>query len=435
MKRNILFVLPDCPELTDARELITSVFWDYGASVIFGTPAFFNASNKRKPDLVVCDKKLVGNLLPGNSSSLIELTDREPFMAAVALMRLHALDPAQILNQDYLTALVERAQSQSRFEAPYPTPPPMEGYEFVRLIGRGGMGVVFEVAKHSRRFALKMPDLHWELGNYYPRETDSRLREHGRAIADWRMVIAARFDREARLGSAINHRRIVKVESRGSNGPRDMPFIVMVYEANGSLADRQKLQANNADLNEATGWIRDVAEALVALGQSGIVHRDIKPGNILIDDEKSAKLGDLGAAYEPESNLKLTLPNCPIGTLQYMAPEAFDGFTSSRPPSPQSDIFSLGVSAYEILTGKHPFFFQDGSEFRMKETICSRRPQSPSALVPNFPPTLQSILAKTLKKSPSERYESARELLDDLIDYLNGKAVPTRTDSDDWSLS
>lgn len=210
------------------------------------------------------------------------------------------------------------------------TPPELPGIEIIRLLGRGGMGSVY---------------LGTQLGL-------------GREVAV--KVVAAelsgdplfleRLEREARTMARLRHPNVVTVhhfERLSSGGAA----IVMEHVDGGTLRDRIAMHPGGLPLDDALRWIRQAAGALAAAHASGVVHRDMKPENVLVDERGTARVTDFGLALPTAPGTpRLTLTGSAVGTLDYMAPECFrDG-----PPDPRSDVFALGVMLYEMLTGRVP---------------------------------------------------------------------------------
>jgi serine/threonine-protein kinase len=158
------------------------------------------------------------------------------------------------------------------------------------------------------------------------------------------------------------------------------------------------------------------AEALAALHEAGIVHRDVKPDNMMVDADMNLKLADFGVARLPGSTMTIT-QNI-MGSPAYLSPEAF---LTSRLDH-RADIFSLGVVAYELFTGQRPF---DGDSLaRYAQTTTNDLPPRPSSLVPEFPTRLEEIVSRLLKKSPDERYQQAAEVASDLRAFIDSPDTP-----------
>jgi tetratricopeptide (TPR) repeat protein/predicted Ser/Thr protein kinase len=269
-------------------------------------------------------------------------------------------------------------------------------YEIIRLIGKGGMGEVY-LARDTildRKVALKfLPD---EL------EGDPRTRD--------------RFVREAKSAAALDHPFICKIYETGEW--RGKAFIAMEFVEGQTLQDR--IEQERPDLKESIRITLEIAEALENAHKAGIVHRDLKPANIMITSQGHTKVMDFGLAKHVlpgggTADLTRTLTQASItqqgsiaGTISYMSPEQARGENVDT----RSDIFSLGIILYEMLSGKHPF-----SKSSPVETLTSilRDPVPPAHITPkSINPVLNPILHKTLAKNPDERYAEVGDFIADL---------------------
>lgn len=292
-----------------------------------------------------------------------------------------------------------------------PTPPPsiegptIPGYRDFRPLGRGGCGVVYLAAESAsgRQVAVKL------------------LR--GGAIASPRE--RAWFLDEARAAANLRHPNIVTVLAVGED--RGQPYYAMEYLPAGSLADR--LDGEPFDLRGAAAIVLDLALAIQHAHEAGVIHRDLKPGNILLDAPTRAelpwtpKVADFGMAKRAEDVARTATPTQAIlGTPGYMAPEQAFGW--SRDVGPAADVYGLGAILFELLTGRPPF--QGGTAYETLLLVRDEDPVAPGRLRPGLPRDLETICLKCLEKEPGRRYASAARLADDLGAFLEGRPVAAR---------
>ncbi|MBN1863312.1 MAG: protein kinase [Victivallales bacterium] len=269
---------------------------------------------------------------------------------------------------------------------------PHKAYEVVRTLGAGNMGVVLLVKKGKHYYAMKI----------LRRENSSR--EHRTKVQ--------RFIREAEILSKIDHPNVIKIFEYGVSEDEQIPYIVMEFIPGRAL--NQIIRSANFSNEQSMYIIRQLAEALATVHKFGILHRDIKPGNILITDDLKIKLTDFGIAKIEDSELTITREV--LGSPAYMSPESFE---NSVKCDCRSDIFSMGVIAYELLTGVKPFHGETIGE--MMNSIKHHRPIEPLKINNSFPPYLQDVLAKMLAKKPDERFSSADEILK-ALDYQDARS-------------
>ncbi len=265
-------------------------------------------------------------------------------------------------------------------------------YHVVRTLGEGNMGVVCLVER--------------EAGGSYRQQYALKIVKIGALDSEQGQRLRHRFLHEARAASSITHPNVVRFVEFGLARQEGIPFLVMEYFPHPSLKEVMK-SGSPLTLDEKIGVIHQIASALAAIHGEGICHRDVKPGNIMVDRERLiAKLTDFGIARLPESDL--TFEASLMGTPAYMAPEAF----STAHIDGGADIFSLGVVAYELLLGVRPF---RGDSMQMLCTeIQKRRPTAPRRIDPTLPPALARVLARMLRKRRSQRYATVDELVTDL---------------------
>lgn len=267
-------------------------------------------------------------------------------------------------------------------------------YRVERLLGSGGMGTVFLAFDPalSRRAALKF--LH---------RNDASQTE--------------RFLREARSQARVDHPNVCRVYEVGEVDGR--PYIAMQYlegESLGSLRGTLSFEASAA-------LVRQVAQAIHAAHRTGLIHRDLKPGNIVMGTDGAGAAQpfvlDFGLAREQDEE-GLTLTGMVTGTPAYLSPEQAQG----QPLDRRTDVYSLGVVLYELLAGAPPF--ADANVARTLVRIVQEDPPPPRRLAPSIPPDLETIALKCLEKDPARRYASAQALADDLGRFLDGEPIAAR---------
>jgi tetratricopeptide (TPR) repeat protein/predicted Ser/Thr protein kinase len=256
-------------------------------------------------------------------------------------------------------------------------------FEILERLGQGGMGVVYKARdlRLDRLVALKFLPSH--LG--------------GEDAAE------RRFLREARTASALDHANICTIYEIGETED-GRTFIAMAYVEGESLAER--IARGPVSVEEALRIGTKVAQGLAEAHARGIVHRDIKPGNIAITNEGAVKILDFGLAMVPGA-ARITQGDTTTGTAAYMSPEQVRG----EPVDPRTDIWSWGVVMYEMLTGRPPFKGENVPAVIF--SILKANPKQISSISP-VPRTLEAIVEKALSKNPSSRYRSAEDLLEDL---------------------
>ncbi|MGH7336403.1 MAG: serine/threonine-protein kinase, partial [Myxococcota bacterium] len=267
-------------------------------------------------------------------------------------------------------------------------------FELLGVLGVGGMGEVYRAwdSRLEREVALKA------------------LPADVAADADR----LARFDREARLLAALDHPHIVRVHSVEEHAGNRVIAMELVE---GEPLDRA-VPPSGLPLARFLRIALAVTDAVAAAHERGIVHRDLKPGNIMVRPDGEPKVLDFGLAHRatalagPRSHELpteiLTREGTLVGTAPYMSPEQVLG----QPAGPASDVFSLGATFFELLTGRRPF--PGGDLASIAGAILRDTPPPPSHLRPDLPRRLDEIVARCLEKEPAARYADARELHDDL---------------------
>ncbi len=256
--------------------------------------------------------------------------------------------------------------------------PAISGYEILEELGRGGMGVVYKARQIqlNRPCALKMI-----LGG-----------------AHAGVGAAARFLAEAQAIARLQHPHIVQIHHIGE--AEGLPFFELEYVEGGSLD--QRLDGTPWAARRAAGLVELLAVAVVEAHRLGIVHRDLKPANILLLADGTPKIGDFGLAKSQGTDTGLTATDSIMGSPSYMAPEQAAGLT--RQLGPSADIYALGATLYELLTGRPPF--RGASVLETLEQVKSVDPVAPSRLVPGLPRDVETIALKCLQKEPAKRCEA-----------------------------
>lgn len=274
--------------------------------------------------------------------------------------------------------------------------PVLGRHTILEEIDRGGMGVVYRAYDLvlDRVVALKV------------------MRSGTLASADE----VRRFYREARAAAQLRHPNIVPIYGMGLY-ERQHCFTMALFPR-GSLS--RHLAAYRQDIRGAVELVVKVARAVQAAHDQGIIHRDLKPSNILLDECGEPVVSDFGLAKRLEVSPILTLPAQAVGTPAYMAPEQARCDTATT----ASDIWSLGVILYELLTCRMPFPGKDVDEIKQK--VLRDDPISPRRYCPDLPRDLVTIISKCLEKEPAKRYESAAALADDLERWLHNEPITAR---------
>jgi WD40 repeat protein/serine/threonine protein kinase len=332
---------------------------------------------------------------PSFSSLADEKTDPDPFAVTRDLFAVQE-------DADVPIGVTQEFRSQ-----------PVPGYEIHEELGRGGMGVVYRAVQTAlnRPVALKM----------------ILAGSHAGAVE------RERFRREAQAVASLQHPNIVQIFEIGDASGH--PYLALELVEGGSLA--QQLVGNPWGARDAAELVELLSRAVHYAHTQGVVHRDLKPGNILLAKTKSLpaafhsarnaipKVTDFGLAKRIDETVApdgATKTGAVMGTPSYIAPEQASGKT--REIGPPADVYALGAILYELLTGRPPFRGETPLDTVLQ--VINEDPVSPKSLQSNVPWDLQTICLKCLMKSPAKRYPSALALAEDLRRYLNGEAIQAR---------
>jgi tetratricopeptide (TPR) repeat protein len=279
-------------------------------------------------------------------------------------------------------------------------------YRIEALLGEGGMGAVFRAydTELGRTVALKL--------------VRPELASNPQTMQ--------RFKQELLLASKISHKNILRIHDLGDF--QGIKFITMAFVEGADLSGLVE-RTGRLELNRALKFTRQLCAALEAAHHEGVVHRDLKPQNILIDRGDSLFVSDFGLAKSLEAEYSMgTRTGQILGTPRYMSPEQVE----AREVDHRSDIYSAGLIVYEMLTGELPF--RGDSAMQLMYQRVTERPKDPRIAAPDLPEYLANIVLKCLEKDPAKRYQTAREILDDL-DAQNAPAPALAAPSGSKTIS
>src|SRR5437016_3569325 len=253
-------------------------------------------------------------------------------------------------------------------------------YEILKVLGSGGMGRVYQVRNTitDRVEAMKvlLPDL------------------------EGHEDVAARFQREIKVLAALNHPNIATLHTALTID--NQLVMIMEYVEGESLSAR--LNHGPIPVADALNYLDQVLNALSYAHNRHVIHRDIKPANMMLTPEGVVKLMDFGIARTQGESNKLTATGSTLGSLNYMSPEQVKGEATDE----RSDLYSLGISLYEMVTGKRPF--EEDNDYSIMAAHLRKQPTPPSALRPELPGGLSEIILRAMAKDPEKRFQSADQL-------------------------
>src|SRR5215831_12569928 len=272
-------------------------------------------------------------------------------------------------------------------------------YEILEEIGRGGMGVIYRARqRHSRRIvAIK------RIGSYHADSRDT----------------LERFRREAEAAASLDHPNILPIYEVGQ-GEDGLPFFSMKYAAGGSLQKAEPAVRNEP--RECVRLMAKLARAVQYAHEHGVLHRDLKPGNILLDGHGEPFVTDFGLAKWLDTRTDLTRTLTIFGTPGYIAPEQAKAPAAKLTPA--ADVYSLGAILFDLFTGRPPFLGEHAL------AVIQQASENPAPKLRSFAPTLdrdlETICAHCLEREPQARYRSAGDLAADLECWLEGRPITAR---------
>jgi hypothetical protein len=321
------------------------------------------------------------------SSAVTVPPSGRPAPATVSTPTVGQSSPTNVPGTDPDTLVLDNGPTGARISAAGSS---FGEFRLLEQLGKGGMAVVFKAERHGEICALKRP-------------LNALLEDP---------EFLGRFLREADIGGTLHHPNIIRIFDRGEVD--GVPFFTMELVEGETLQAR--LRRDGAlDARTATRLVAQVAEALDYAHLKGVVHRDLKPANIMVLRDGTLKVMDYGIARARRFE-GLTATGAFLGTPDYVAPETAEG----KGTDARSDLYSLGIVFYEIVTGRRPFRAE--TPFALIRKHCVEPPPPPTTVNAGVPPAIEAIILKLLSKNPEDRYPGAEELLVELRAFLHRAA-------------
>ena len=280
-------------------------------------------------------------------------------------------------------------------------PQTLGDFEIIRPIGRGAMGVVYLAKQISLKRTVALKVLRYSVSG---------------------KQATARFEREAELVATLQHPNIVPIYATGKHD--NLHFLAMQLIDGPSLSQWSAAEDADRDPITIAKWGAEVARALAHAHQRDVIHRDVKPSNLLQDEDQKIWLTDFGLARRFD-DLRMSMTGAMLGTPNYMSPE--QASPARHPIDHRTDIYSLGATLFELLTGRCVFLAETPHAV-LAQVLAEEAPPL-RELLPNASRDLETILMKCLEKEPSDRYQTAGHVADDLAAFAEGRSIKARRPS------